>query len=1231
MKLSINNIKKHYFGESSKMKFLFAKYVQQPIDENAILFESFHGKNISDSPLHMLQELIRQNKASNFKIYFSTNDALAHKKVVDALGLPVTLVDIFSKEYARVLATSKYLVNNSSFPAWFIRRDEQRYIQTWHGTPLKTLGKCMRLGVESMYNVQHNFIQANVILFPNEFTKKVIMRDYNLELLFCNKTAMLGYPRNDVFMKSDDAALRRRCGLENKTCFAYMPTWRGRNNQNPNVGSYAQDLDKILNKLDKALNDDQVIFINLHSMVASEIKLGGYKHIKPFPSDEDNYEFLNAMDALITDYSSVFFDFALTHKPIILFTYDMEEYIQDRGLYLDVKDMPFKQVSNTQELIDTLAGGDYANYHYWEGDFANYLKYDSAQNAANALSLLFNDEAPGVPVQDYSANMQREWHAFYPRSQRRMEDLRTICKTVDPQKEIVVFKRNVFTEEMSAYLSDNYHDSFQYVFTINSCPRTFAEDVESKKSSKVAKALEQRDRKRIFGPLNIVGKTREIAFIPQNGTSLIQNTKEGKALDGLNKARVSVKNNDNKLHIQLLDDKYIYQHVFFMVSGLIKCVRPISEEELENKTVIIDLQQAATISNTKIGSNVRVAFAGVRNKSDANAKPLFISPIIASTKNDSGKNSPSLLTKPFLYKLESFSDKQRSDSNYLNRMMPDDVCAMLALPREQDGALQIKLAKQDDYIKYIARGHLTKLKVGRDSVALAAKFALDSFKVVSLKLKYRSTDENLEYELETKVKEAGNGFSVASATFKPAEYSFKDVYWDVYLRVVNEELDIDMDVPVRCPRLTRYRLLVTNTQIELDNGNVFFPSYGRGAASLYFMYRPLCKYDSSKYRRREFLACVAYKLLCPYWKSKNILIVHEKFCATAQDNGYYFFKYCMDNLPQEEKKRIFYVMDMSAKDAKNLQAYKDNVLEFMSLKQLIYSLAANIDIASDSTSHLFTWRPKPSVVARTFKRKKTFFLQHGVTALKRVDYIFGRLGTSPMTYFLTTSKAEQKIITEHFGYTTAKAPILGFSRWDVLEDKSSKIEPIVLIMPTWRQWLEEQSEEVFVNSEYFEQYSKLIQNEKFTKLLEDNNAHAKFFIHPKLSSMLDKFDVKNERVELVQQGSVPLNELIMQCSMLITDYSSVCWDVLYMDKPVSFFQFDKERYNNVVGSYINFDKDLPGDSCNNLDELLDSVAASFKRNFELSASAATIASHWFEKKDTFNRKRTYDFIIREKF
>ena len=98
--------------------------------------------------------------------------------------------------------------------------------------------------------------------------------------------------------------------------------------------------------------------------------MDAYQHILPFPTEVSNYEFLNCADALITDYSSVFFDFSLTKKPIILFMYDYDTYLADRGLYMDVRSLPFRQIYKTDELVECLRSGaclqdDYSDTEYY--------------------------------------------------------------------------------------------------------------------------------------------------------------------------------------------------------------------------------------------------------------------------------------------------------------------------------------------------------------------------------------------------------------------------------------------------------------------------------------------------------------------------------------------------------------------------------------------------------------------------------------------------------------------------------------------------------------------------------------------------------------------------------------------------------------------------------------------------------------------------------------------------
>jgi CDP-glycerol glycerophosphotransferase (TagB/SpsB family) len=232
-----------------------------------------------------------------------------------------------------------------------------------------------------------------------------------------------------------------------------------------------------------------------------------------------------------------------------------------------------------------------------------------------------------------------------------------------------------------------------------------------------------------------------------------------------------------------------------------------------------------------------------------------------------------------------------------------------------------------------------------------------------------------------------------------------------------------------------------------------------------------------------------------------------------------------------------------------------------------------------------------------------------------------------MTYFLTTSKAEQDIVVREFGYSEETAPILGFSRWDALVDKSNADNRTILVMPTWRQWLEEIDDEIFVASEYFQAYSDLLSDERLEALLERNNATIKFFIHPKLSQHLKNFNIVSDRVQLIDMGSTPLNELIMECSMLITDYSSVAWDVLYMRKPVLYFQFDQSRYLDEVGSYIDFNTELPGPVCLDKQSLLEAMDARMAGGYTLTEDETAIRRRWFDFEDTNNRARTYSRIV----
>ena len=165
--------------------------------------------------------------------------------------------------------------------------------------------------------------------------------------------------------------------------------------------------------------------------------------------------------------------------------------------------------------------------------------------------------------------------------------------------------------------------------------------------------------------------------------------------------------------------------------------------------------------------------------------------------------------------------------------------------------------------------------------------------------------------------------------------------------------------------------------------------------------------------------------------------------------------------------------------------------------------------------------------------------------------------------------------------------ITGLARWDVLEDHSNLFHKEILLMPTWRSWLEDISEEQFKKSEYYQRYKEFLQDKRLREFLKKQNITLNFYIHPKFREHIGSFQVEDSNIKLIPFGSMPLNQLLMSCNMLITDYSSVSWDVYYQEKPVVFYPFDLETYENVQGSYMDYKNDVFGDLAWTKDELID--------------------------------------------
>lgn len=341
----------------------YVKYWKKScVKDNYIFLESQQGKNLNGNIFYIAKEL-NSSLYDNYEIYLSYSKERKEDFVnlLNNYGLKkIQLVELGSKQYYIKLSAAKYIFNDTSFLTFFIKKPEQIYVNTWHGTPLKTLGKDVKNDRFKIGNIQKNFLTADYILAPNDYTQQKLTESYMLNEIYDGKFLKCGYPRNSVFFDNDRRnKIREQLEFGNKQIIAYMPTWRGIVGQVHNEIDFMEDL---LKSIDKNLNDYQVMYVNLHPFMTSYIDFSQYQHIKMFPKQFETYDFLNVADCLITDYSSVFFDFANTKRKIILYVPDEKEYVHERGLYLDLQELPFVKTYNVEQLINEINNSDCYSY-----------------------------------------------------------------------------------------------------------------------------------------------------------------------------------------------------------------------------------------------------------------------------------------------------------------------------------------------------------------------------------------------------------------------------------------------------------------------------------------------------------------------------------------------------------------------------------------------------------------------------------------------------------------------------------------------------------------------------------------------------------------------------------------------------------------------------------------------------------------------------------------------------
>ncbi|MFE7152735.1 CDP-glycerol glycerophosphotransferase family protein, partial [Heyndrickxia sporothermodurans] len=398
------SLKKYRTNATFKRTVDYTSYYETlEIRENTILYESFHGKNMSCNPYALFKQLINDERFSDYNHVWVLNDLDNCPK--EFLELPnVEFVAVNSDEYLQYLASCKYLINNTSFPPYFIKKEGQVYVNTWHGTPLKTLGKDMNGTIGQHKNLMRNFMQTDFIIAPNKFTADKIIDSHDLRGIYQGKVAETGYPRVDLVFENNKK-VREQLGCTNNKVILYAPTWRGE------VGNVSGELNKLIEDtkmLEDKLGGQYTILLKVHSLMQQYIQDRKIK-LNIVPDNIDSNELLSIVDVLITDYSSIFFDFIVTKKPIIFYAYDQKEYQKERGFYLDLEDMPGPICRSIMSVIDEISNAQ--NYQVIYKDKMEYclntfLNLEDGKSTSRVIDTIFyNDEKYTYMVGDNKTNI----------------------------------------------------------------------------------------------------------------------------------------------------------------------------------------------------------------------------------------------------------------------------------------------------------------------------------------------------------------------------------------------------------------------------------------------------------------------------------------------------------------------------------------------------------------------------------------------------------------------------------------------------------------------------------------------------------------------------------------------------------------------------------------------------------------------------------------------------------
>ena len=332
-----------------------------PVNKKYIFYEAFGGRGMLCNPHALFLEFLKRADFEKYIHIWALEDFEDNRKQIEKYAeyKNVHFVQYDSRQYAKYLAQAGFLINNVAFPGYFAKRKDQTYINTWHGISLKTVGFDVPDSNVNAGNSVRNLPAADYLISADDHMTQIYKKAYKLEGFGKQKILEAGQPRNDLYFHTVREEIFRdlkEAGVDvdmEKKIILYAPTWRGEKYGEPDtdLGIYLEMIETVRRQMDPRKYQ---ILVKPHQIVYRHIRNSGKLTGEFVPATIDTNELLSVTDVLISDYSSIYFDYLVSGKPILFFVPDMKAMENGRGLYFGREKLPGPVAENFEELAGFL-------------------------------------------------------------------------------------------------------------------------------------------------------------------------------------------------------------------------------------------------------------------------------------------------------------------------------------------------------------------------------------------------------------------------------------------------------------------------------------------------------------------------------------------------------------------------------------------------------------------------------------------------------------------------------------------------------------------------------------------------------------------------------------------------------------------------------------------------------------------------------------------------------------